>query len=451
MAACHVVFFPFTAYGHLIPMADMAVLFASRGLQTTIITTPFNVHRFSKSIQKTTTFPHQIALHIIEGYENSDQIRSDESISNESISNFRESISMLQEPVEQFIQEYRPNCLIADMFYPWTTKMAAKFDVPRIVFHGSGFFPLCASESIRLYEPHKRVSSDSEPFIIPHLPHEIKLTRKQLPDLEAEIFKGFVEVIIESMKADETSYGVIFNSFNELEPEYVRHYREVMKRKAWHIGPVSLCNKNTDDKLERGKKAAIKEDECLRWLDLKPPNSVVYLSFGTLAEATTSQLHEIAMGLEACNENFIWVIKNEREGWMPEGFEARMKVNGKGLIITGWAPQTLILDHESVGVFVTHCGWNSVLEGISSGVAMVTWPVMAEQFYNAKLVTDILQIGVSIGDTEWSATASCDGVKREAVEKVVAKVMSAEEGEEMRKRARVLKEKAKMAVEDGGS
>ncbi|KAI3716022.1 hypothetical protein L6452_23064 [Arctium lappa] len=448
MANCHVVLFPFTAYGHLIPMADMAVLFASGGLQTTIITTPSNAHRFSKSIQKTTNFPHQIALQIIpsKAPDNSDQILSDESISG-----FRETISMLREPIEQFIQESRPNCLIADMFYPWTTEMAAKFDIPRIVFHGTGFFALCASESIRLYEPHKTVSSDSEPFIIPHLPHEIKLTRKQLPHLDAEIFKDFVEVLIEAVEADATSYGVIVNSFNELEPEYVCHYREVMKRKAWHIGPVSLCNKNTDDKSERGKKAAIDEDEFLRWLESKPPNSVVYLSFGTLVEVTASQLCEIAMGLEACDENFIWVIKNGQERWMPEGLEARMTANGKGLIITGWAPQMLILDHESVGGFVTHCGWNSVLEGISGGVAMVTWPVIAEQFYNAKLVTDILQIGVSIGDVEWSAGSSCDGVDRETVEKAVARVMDAIEGEEMRRRARVLKERAKIAVEEGGS
>ncbi|KAJ9538249.1 hypothetical protein OSB04_030982 [Centaurea solstitialis] len=453
MVNCHVVLLPFTAYGHLIPMADMAVLFASRGLQTTIITSPLNAHRFSKSVQKTANFPHQIALHIAEpkAPEAGQPPLDDTSISQESIFGFREFVSMLQEPVEQFIQESRPNCLIADMFYPWTTKTAAKFDIPRIVFHGTGFFPLCASESIRLYEPHKAVSSDLEPFIIPHLPHEIKLTRKQLPNLEAEIFKEFVEVMMESVEVDATSYGVIVNSFSELEPEYVWHYREVMKRKTWHIGPVWLCNKILDDKSERGKKASIHEDECLRWLELKSPNSVVYLSFGSLVEATASQVFEIAMGLEACGESFIWVIKNEQERSLPEGFEVRMKALGKGLIITGWAPQTLILDHESVGGFVTHCGWNSVLEGLAGGVSMVTWPVMAEQFHNAKLVTDVLEIGVSIGDLEWSATASCDGVKREAVEKAVAKVMGAEEGEKMRKWARVLKEKAKTVVEEGGS
>ncbi|KAL4588695.1 hypothetical protein LXL04_001590 [Taraxacum kok-saghyz] len=454
MADCHVVFFPLMAYGHMIPMADMAVLFASRGLKTTIITTPTIAPRFSKSIQKTINHRHQIALHIIQfknieaglpaGSENPDQPHYDESLSN-----FLQALSILQDPVEQFIRESRPNSIIADMFYPWSTDLAAKFNIPRIVFSGSGFFPLCIANSIGHSRHPKNISSESESFIVPHLPHEIKLTRKQLPNFEVEAFKGLLKVLTEAMEAEAKSYGVIFNSFYELEREYVHHYREVMKRKCWHIGPVSLCN--TEDKSERMKKSVIEEYECRKWLETKTPDSVVYVSFGTVVKVTRNQVYEIAMGLEACNESFIWVIKNEHEQWMPEGFEKRTTASGKGLIIKGWAPQVLILDHESVGGFVTHSGWNSVLEGVTGGVAMVVWPVMAEQFYNAKLVTDVLGIGVSIGDVGWSATSSCDGVKREAVEKAVVRLMGGEEGDEMRRRAQVLKEKARTAVKEGGS
>ncbi|KAJ0744161.1 putative flavanone 7-O-beta-glucosyltransferase [Helianthus annuus] len=157
------------------------------------------------------------------------------------------------------------------------------------------------------------------------------------------------------------------------------------------------------------------------------------------------------MGLKACGVNFVWVVRNDQETLIPDGFEARMEANGKGLIIKGWAPQVLILDHESVSGFVTHCGWNSVLEGVSGGVAMVAWPVNAEQFYNAKLVTDVLQIGVSIGDVEWSAASMFDGVKQEMIERAVATVMGVKEGDAMRMRARELKEKSKTAVEEGGT
>ncbi|XP_076954847.1 scopoletin glucosyltransferase-like [Bidens hawaiensis] len=453
MTTCHVVFLPFIAYGHMIPMADMAVLFASRGVKTTIITTPSTAHRFTKSIQKTINYTHQIELHIIEFKageaglppvsDNPDQVDSDELLSR-----LFQALPTLQEPFEQFIEKSQPNCIISDMFFPWTTESAAKFSIPRIVFNGTGFFAMCVSQEVmRLHKLN--ASSDSEPFVVSNIPHEIKLTRKQLPQLESEEFKVFLKVIIQAVEAEAKSYGLNVNSFYELEPEYVRHYREVIKRKAWHIGPVSICNKNVDDKLERGKKSSIYEPECLKWLDSKPPNSVIYRRFGSLVKVTSSQLYEIALALEASNVNFIWVIKNDQETTIPEGFEARMAAKGNGLIIKGWAPQVLILDHESVGGFMTHCGWNSVLEGVCSGVVMVAWPIMADQFYNAKLVTDVLQTGVSIGDGEWSPISMCDGVKQEAIERAVATVMGADEG--MRMRAQKLKEKAKTAVEESGS
>ncbi|XWS54766.1 hypothetical protein CRYUN_Cryun10bG0117300 [Craigia yunnanensis] len=51
---------------------------------------------------------------------------------------------------------------------------------------------------------------------------------------------------------------------------------------------------------------------------------------------------------------------------------------------------------------MTHLGWNSTLESITAGVPMVTWPLSNEQFYNEKLVTDILKVGVGVGVQEWS-------------------------------------------------
>ncbi|KAL7615721.1 hypothetical protein Lser_V15G03658 [Lactuca serriola] len=154
-------------------------------------------------------------------------------------------------------------------------------------------------------------------FVVLHLPHDIKFTRKQLLQLDSEAFKGFVNVFIEAIKVEIKNYRVIFNSFYELEPEYAHHYREVMNRKGWHIGPVSLCNKNTKDKSERGKKSAIDEHEYLKWLESKAPDSVVYVSFGTIVKVTRSQFYEIVVGLEACNQDFIWVIKNEHDRWLP--------------------------------------------------------------------------------------------------------------------------------------
>lgn len=314
---------------------------------------------------------------------------------------------------------------------------------------------MCATESVSAHKPHKTVSSDSETFALPGLPDEIRLTRKQIADHVRLGFENdFTRLLDRSKESEKRSYGVIVNSFYELEPAYVNHYREVLGRKAWHVGPVSLCNRDAEDKAERGGKTTTIHDlECMKWLDSKKPNSVIYVCFGTVSKFPPSQLAEIAMGLEASGQQFIWVVRKDdeeskNEDWLPDGFEERIK--GKGLIIRGWAPQVMILEHESVGGFVTHCGWNSTLEGISAGLPLVTWPIFAEQFYNEKLVTDVLKIGVGVGVQQWVRLVG-DYIKKEAIEKAVREIMVGEKAEEMRSRANVLGVMARKAIEEGGS
>ncbi|CAI0378493.1 unnamed protein product [Linum tenue] len=106
---------------------------------------------------------------------------------------------------------------------------------------------------------------------------------------------------------------------------------------AWSIDPVSLCNVGIKDRASKGKESSID----------KKPRYVVYVCLGTLANFSDLQLKEIAAGLEASGREFVWVVRREKnsgdDNWLPPGFEERME--GKGLIIRGWAPQALILDH----------------------------------------------------------------------------------------------------------
>ncbi|GLT25760.1 hypothetical protein SLA2020_008690 [Shorea laevis] len=168
---------------------------------------------------------------------------------------------------------------------------------------------------------------------------------------------------------------------------------------------------------------------------------------------------ELALGLEASNRPFIWVIRagyesNEFEKWTSkEVFEERTK--GRGLLIRGWAPQVLLLSHPAIGGFLTHCGWNSVIEGVCAGVPMITWPLLAEKFFNEKHVVQLLKIGETIGAEiaiKWGDEDKYGVmVKREEITKAINLVMSGgEEGEERRKRARELQGMAKKALEEGG-
>lgn len=164
---------------------------------------------------------------------------------------------------------------------------------------------------------------------------------------------------------------------------------------------------------------------------------------------------ELGLGLETSNCPFIWVIKEgsytaELDKWFKEqNFEERVK--GRGLIIRGWAPQVQILSKPEIGGFITHCGWSSTLEGIIAGLPLITWPMSSEQFYNEKLIVQVVKIGVKIGvDKPMKAPEVL--VKKEDVMKAIKQVIDGgEEGEERKKRAKKLGEMAKMAVENGGS
>nr|GMD07170.1 scopoletin glucosyltransferase-like [Ipomoea batatas] len=446
---------------HMLPMVDIARQFASHGVKATLLTTPLNAARISKTIQRDREHGNQITIRVLEfPYKESGLPEGHENLSDtttlEQTHSFFNALDHFQRPVEQFVAEDRPDCIVAGSRFTWCKDLAAKFGITKLSFWGSGFFPMCAHHNLSQYKPHEKIESDSEEFIIPDLPDTLKMSKQQVPETVKDDSKNIISQAFQKIKnAEEESDGLVVNSFYELEPAYVRYWREIIGKKVWHIGPVSLCNKETHEKAHRGQAASIGEKECLDWLNSKPSKSVVYVCFGSMAIFSSAELGEIAPGLEASGQPFIWVVdqhmkEEEMKEWMPEGFEERME--GRGLIIRGWAPQLLILDHEAVGGFVTHCGWNSLIEGVAAGVPMVTWPLFSEQFFNEMLVTQILKIGVPVGARVWARrTDRRVPINRENIEAAVKELMAGEEAEERRSRAIALGNLAKKAVEPGGS
>ncbi|CAN1192440.1 Scopoletin glucosyltransferase [Linum perenne] len=447
----NIFFFPYLAPGHMVPFLHLAKLFASQpGVKSTIVTTDLNRPFFAAAAAscgdlEILVLPFPTDTGLPEGCQNLSAITSRPDM-NELIPKLAHAVNSLRQPLEDLMEETRPDCLVADMFYPWATDSAARFGIPRLVFHGKGFFALCAEEVIRIHRPDAAVSSDSEAFSLPaDFPDEISFMRKQLPHHDEGSNSQLIELRRAVSESELTSYGVIVNSFYELESDYADYYRRALRRRAWHVGPVSLVDSERTDQ----------QHDCLKWLDSKQPGSVIYACFGSMTAMTIDQLREIATGLESSGQHFIWVVRRkvaEEEGednWLPEQYEN--KIEGKGLIIQEWAPQVAILGHVAVGGFVTHCGWNSTLEGISAGKPMVTWPMFAEQFFNEKLVTEVLRTGVGVGVKEWVALKG-EKVNAKDLANAVKKIMGdGVEAEEMRKRANKFGELARKAVEKGGS
>ena len=124
--------------------------------------------------------------------------------------------------------------------------------------------------------------------------------------------------------------------------------------------------------------------EVQAWLEEKPDKSVVYVSFGSHLMPRASQLAEIFIALKKLDKPIISSLNPRRFGDLLDG----VTVAESGRIITtvhdrllvlGWTPQTTILAHRALAVFVSHCGWNSTLEAITYGVLVVVWPVISDQ------------------------------------------------------------------------
>ncbi|KAL9266293.1 UDP-glycosyltransferase 73C3-like protein [Drosera capensis] len=463
----HFVLFPMMAQGHMIPIIDMSKLIAEQGVIVTLIMTPSNLSRFQSTIDRAIDkgldirvfvlkFPSQ-KVGLPDGCENFDTLPS-----LDLSENFMNAIAMLEDPLERRISEMdpRPDCFISDFGFPWTTGLARKFDIPRIIFHGTGCFSLLCSHRLQRAKLLGTLPYDTDSWVVPGIPGSVEITRPWLPKSPTSSSSYMDEIRKKTRVAEEESFGVVVNSFDELEFEYAKGYKEAKGGRVWCLGPVSLCNKDERDVAERGNKAVIDKNQCLEWLDSFEGGSVVYACLGSLHSLPWPHLVELGLGLEASNRPFIWVLRGgthsaELEKWIEEdGFEERIK--GRGLVIRGWAPQVLILSHPAVAVSLTHCGWNSTLEAVTAGIMMVTWPMFLEQFLNQTLVVYVLRIGVKVGveaPVKWNEEDKGGVmVKKEDVRRALEVVMDeGDEGKAMRRRAKELSEMAKKAIEGGSS
>ncbi|KAI4305545.1 hypothetical protein L6164_028906 [Bauhinia variegata] len=244
--------------------------------------------------------------------------------------------------------------------------------------------------------------------------------------------------------------GILVNSFLDLEPHVVSSlisaYHDLPP--VYTVGPlINHKNQNTVQSKNH--------EEIMKWLDEQPESSVVFLCFGSGGCFGVPQLKEIALGLEKSGHRFLWSIRVASEdkkkienidhkAILPKGFLERTK--GKGFTC-GWAPQVEVLAHKAVGGFVSHCGWNSILESLWFGVPILTWPLYAEQTLNALKM--VKELGLAFELKLDSKIFSDEIVKGDEIAKAVKCLM--EEDSEVRKRVRDMSVKGRKALIASGS
>ncbi|KAL5102417.1 hypothetical protein RYX36_006744 [Vicia faba] len=232
--------------------------------------------------------------------------------------------------------------------------------------------------------------------------------------------------------------GIIVNTFSELEQYSIdalsNHDEKVPP--IYAAGPLLGLKGNPSPYLDQPQ-----HDLILKWLDEQPNKSVVFLCFGSIGISfVPSQIREIALGLKNSGFRFLWTVKSP-----PEEFLEWLELEGKGMICE-WAPQVEILAHKAIGGFVSHCGWNSILESLWFGVPVLTWPIYAEQQLNAFRMVKELKLGVEL---RVDYRRGSDNVVAEEIEKGLKDLMDRDNI--VHKKVEEIKEMARNAVAGDGS
>ncbi|XP_061375319.1 UDP-glycosyltransferase 89A2-like [Gastrolobium bilobum] len=438
MSNVHILVFPYPAQGHMLPLLDLTHHLTLKGLTITIIITPKNLNLLNPLLSthpntiQTLILPFPTHPNISPGAENIREVGNTGNIP------FMNALSKLQNPIIQWLASHPdpPVALISDFFLGWTHRIG----IPRLAFYSSGAFLTAISNRCwrnpRWFQSQAVVEFAGIPgtpsFRGEHLPSLILRYRESDPESE------FVR---ELFAANAASWGTVFNTFGALEGPYLDHIRaELGHPRVFAVGPLGSNRVEPDP--DGGS-------DVIRWLDgWEEEGSVLYVCFGSQKLLRKEQMEALAFGLERSGTRFVWVVKapstaelvEEGYGLLPDGFEDR--VSGRGLVVRGWAPQVAILGHRVVGGFLSHCGWNSVLEAVVAGVAILGWPMEADQFVNARLLVEDVQMAVRV----------CEGANSvpdpDELGRAISGSMSGDSPQ--KRRAKLMREEAVRAVSDNG-
>ncbi|KAK2641430.1 hypothetical protein Ddye_023193 [Dipteronia dyeriana] len=264
-----------------------------------------------------------------------------------------------------------------------------------ISLESAGYLSLLRYLSTRSDDDRRELQASDSDMIVPGFVNPVPVSVLPSDIFNRDGYTAYVKIVQRLQDVN----GIILNTFSELERYSVNSFSGGGRYPhVYTVGPLlnlikrQPANNNSD------------LDGILKWLDDQPECSVVFLCFGTAGSFSPAQVKEMATGLEQSECRFLWSLRvssspphNHQSTTangddLPEGFMER--VSGRGMVIRGWAPQAEVLAHKAIGCFVSHCGWNSIIESLWHGVPIVTWPLYAEQHFNA--FTLVKELGLSV-------------------------------------------------------
>ncbi|PON84724.1 UDP-glucuronosyl/UDP-glucosyltransferase [Trema orientale] len=420
----HIAMFPWLAFGHIQPYLELAKLFAQKGHQISFISTPKNIHRLPKLPPNLSPLINLVKLPSL-NLPNDAESTSD--LPREKVPTLKKAHDGLRDSLSDFLRSSTPDWLLFDFAAYWVPDMARNIGIPNAYF---SIFNAASLGFIGAEIPDYRTEPDD--FVVP--PKWVSF-RSTVAFRKYEVSKNFddltgmdddVSVCYRIAKALRGCHAVAVRSCWELEKEWLNLLRDLLGKPVLPIGqlpPAPPPNDNEEDGNDERWRST------KRWLDLQPKRSVVYVAFGSEAVPSQDELTEIALGLELSGFPFFWALRPRSDSVeLPTGFEDRTRE--RGIVCPSWAPQLKILGHDSVGGFLTHSGWSSVVEALQFGVSLVLLAFTNDQGLNAKLLEDKM-IGYSVSRDENDGSFT-----KESVAESLKLVVEKEEGKVYRDQAK---------------
>ncbi|KAK3409782.1 hypothetical protein EUGRSUZ_J01869 [Eucalyptus grandis] len=419
---CHVVAMPFPALGHINPLMNLCKILASRAPHVTVT---FVLTEEWLGFIGSDHKPSNISFATIPNVIPSERVRTQPS------SEFTEAVyTKMEAPFEKVLDQLRPppTLLVADMVLQWPVHVGNRRNIPM-----ASFWPTAASNFSFLYhfqllEQHghlpQNLSEKGNDMVdyIPGIP----------PTRLTDLVGGRSERMLQKMRSivdlvHRTQY-LLLSSVYEIESQTVDALKSSLSLPIYTVGPSIPYFT-----LQENPSSNSDSDYITKWLDRQLSSSVLFVSLGSLVAVSSSKMDAIAAGLRDSNERFLWVARDEA---------SRLKEllpGGDSGIVVPWCDQLRVLTHPSVGGFWTHCGWNSIQEGIYAGLPFLTYPVAMDQDYNCKIIVDDWKVGWRVGKHDIAG--------------LVRKFMDPGDSEsmEVRRRAKHLQELCHHAIGPDGS
>ncbi|KAJ3693276.1 hypothetical protein LUZ60_008756 [Juncus effusus] len=394
MSSPHAVVLPLPFLGHISPLMHLSHLLTNHGFTITFI----NIER---------------TQNIISGYNDcqSDQIRvisiprglpaEEDGINYNFFLALEKNVPARLEQVIRDINEREEDkkvrCLIADCSMAWALEVAEKMGIQTVAF--------CPASGAHLAVAYLGIPKLVEDGILdengfPTNQEKFQLTTTTpLMDVnhftwnymrDEETRQIMFNYFSRSGKASSKAHFILVNSCEELESSIFTNFQNIRP-----IGPLIPIDQVEKADTQIGQLPY--DTTCMTWLDQQETNTVVYVSFGSITKPDQNQFEEIGLGLELSQMRFLWITRpdltDSNNRIFLRRFEECVKQRGK---IAEWCNQKKVLAHPSIACFISHCGWNSTMEGVKNGLRFLCWPYYTDQFPNQDYICDMLNVGLRV-------------------------------------------------------